>query len=94
MQLEGQQSVLSALKVRQRKFEVTLLKANAKTERFQNVLTEAESQNVPMKFLSTDKLDYIAHGKSHGGIIALFSRKRLNTFSDLGDILQKSSGLP
>lgn len=94
MQLEGKQSILSALAARKRKFEIIFLKAGASPERFTEILEQAERQIIPVKFQTAEELDRQAHGKSHGGIIALCSRKKLNTLSDLSEIIAHATGAP
>ncbi len=94
IQLEGQRSILPALKARQRKFKVIFVKASARKDQFAEVLAEAMMQNVPVKYVSAAELDKVAHGKTHGGLMALCGRKPASTFAELGDILSKSAQPP
>jgi len=94
VQLEGQQSILSALQSRQRKFKVVFIKAGAKAESFQELLSEAERQSVPLKYISAQEIENLAHGKTHGGVIALCSPKRPNTFEDLEGIFRRVTNTP
>lgn len=94
MHLEGQQSVLAALQARRRSFNLVLIKAGATPERYRNIVTEAEAQNIPVKFAALSELDQIAFGKTHGGIIALCSRKHLHRTEELDEVLRARPGPP
>lgn len=71
VRLEGKQSVLAALTARLRRFEVLLLPHGAHAEKHEDLLAAARAAAVPVKFVSRDELDAMAHGKSHGGVLAL-----------------------
>lgn len=94
MHLEGQQSVLAALQARRRPIEVILLKSGVHPERAQPILSLAEENAVPTKFVSPQELDSIAFSKSHGGIIALCGRKPLERIANLPEVLRGGSGWP
>jgi 23S rRNA (guanosine2251-2'-O)-methyltransferase len=94
VQLEGRQSVYYALKTRQRRFEVVLIKEGSRPERIADILAETGGQGIPVKFVSNSELDDLAFGKSHGGIIAICSRKPLKEISDLEEILRQAPGQP
>ncbi len=77
--LEGRQSILAALQARQRKFQVILISHGAHQEKFQDVLDLANELGVPIKSVDRRELDAMAHGQTHGGIVALAGPKaRLN----------------
>lgn len=77
--LEGQQSVMSALQARQRRIDVILVAHGAHEERFAELLALAESLGVPVRRADRNELDTMAHGATHGGVIAVCSPKpRLN----------------
>jgi len=82
-QLEGQQSVLAALQARQRRFQIILLSTGAHEEKLQEVLGEASAQNIPIRRADPKELDAMAHGRSHGGLIALCSPKPRMAVKDL-----------
>ena len=94
MHLEGKQSVLAALKARKRKIDLVLLKAGSQQERIQEILEECERQAISVKYVSASELDQLAFGKTHGGVIALCSRRHPDKFEDLPSILHVSSALP
>jgi 23S rRNA (guanosine2251-2'-O)-methyltransferase len=73
--LEGRQSVLAALEARQRKFQVILVSHQARAEKVQEVLDLAAQCGVPIKRVDGRELDAMAHGATHGGIVAVCSAK-------------------
>src|SRR5207248_10846099 len=60
--LEGRQSVLAALRARQRKFQVILISHGAHMEKLQELLDLAAELNVPIKSVDRRELDAMAHG--------------------------------
>ncbi|HEY7117762.1 MAG TPA: RNA methyltransferase [Tepidisphaeraceae bacterium] len=81
--LEGRQSVLAALRARQRRFQVILVRHGAHLERFQDVLDLARELNVPVKAVDRRELDAMAHGQTHGGIVALAGPKPRTSVDEL-----------
>jgi 23S rRNA (guanosine2251-2'-O)-methyltransferase len=73
--LEGRQSVLSALQARQRKFQMILVSHGAHLEKFQDVLDLAAELGVPVKTVDRRELDAMAHGQTHGGMVAVAGAK-------------------
>jgi 23S rRNA (guanosine2251-2'-O)-methyltransferase len=73
--LEGKQSILSALHARQRRFEVILVRHDSHLEKVQEVLDLAGQLGVPVRHVDGRELDAMAHGSSHGGLLALVSAK-------------------
>jgi 23S rRNA (guanosine2251-2'-O)-methyltransferase len=73
--LEGRQSVLAALEARQRRFQVILVSHDAHVEKLQDLLDKAAALNVPVRQVDRKELDALAHGATHGGVIAVVSPK-------------------
>lgn len=73
--LEGRQSILAALRARQRKFEVILIRHGIHAQDVQEILETAEQMNVPIRYVDAGELESLAHGKSHGGVLAICSAK-------------------
>jgi 23S rRNA (guanosine2251-2'-O)-methyltransferase len=73
--LEGRQSVLAALEARQRRFQVILVSHGAHVEKIQELLDKAAALNVPVRQVDRKELDALAHGATHGGVIAVVSPK-------------------
>ena len=77
--VEGRQSVLAALRARQRRFQVILIAQGTHEEKIQDVLDLAVELGVPTRRVDRAELDGLAHGASHGGVLAIVSEKpRLN----------------
>lgn len=74
-QVEGRQSVLAALRARQRRFEVILVRHDAHEEKIRDVLEQAEQMGVPVRRVDGRELDAMAHGSTHGGVLAICSEK-------------------
>ena len=73
--LEGRQSILAALAAAQRRFQVILLRQDHAGEKFQDVLDLAGKRGVAVRQVDRAELDALAHGATHGGIVALCSPK-------------------
>jgi 23S rRNA (guanosine2251-2'-O)-methyltransferase len=89
--LEGRQSVLAALAARQRRFEVILVNQGAHEEKVQEVLDAAQAAGVPVKRVDGRELDAMAHGATHGGVLALVSAKPLTTATELLKMLEQDA---
>jgi 23S rRNA (guanosine2251-2'-O)-methyltransferase len=87
--LEGRQSVLAALQARQRKFQVILVSHGAHMEKFQDVLDLASEMGVPVKAVDRRELDAMAHGQTHGGMVALAGAKPRMSAEELIEVLDK-----
>ncbi len=77
--LEGRQSVLAALAARQRRIDLILISHGAHLDKLQDLLQLASERGIPVRFVDRRELDALAHGATHGGVIAVCSPKpRLN----------------
>jgi 23S rRNA (guanosine2251-2'-O)-methyltransferase len=77
--LEGRQSVFAALQARRRRFEVILLAHGAHLEKLEELMALAAELGVPVKTVARAELDAMAHGMTHGGVVAIVSAlPRLN----------------
>jgi 23S rRNA (guanosine2251-2'-O)-methyltransferase len=94
LHLEGVQSVLGALQARERRIEVVLVRSNAQRDRYSEVLSLAETQDIPVKYVSRQELEALTHGRSHGGLVAICSRKPVRRFDALQEILKYGPGPP
>lgn len=74
-QLEGKICVEAALLARQRKIQLILIRQGLHEESVQTLLREAGQQEIPLKWISAAEIDAMAHGKTHGGILALCTPK-------------------
>jgi 23S rRNA (guanosine2251-2'-O)-methyltransferase len=89
--LEGRQSILAALKARQRKIELIMVGYGAHQDKIEDVLKTAKEQNIPIKTVSSEEIDSAAKGKTHGGLIAICSPKPLTPIPELFRIVNKSA---
>jgi 23S rRNA (guanosine2251-2'-O)-methyltransferase len=87
--LEGRQSVLAALKARQRKFDVILLRHGMHTEPIQDLLDLAGQLNVPIRYVRNEELEQMTHGSSHGGVAAVASPKPRMSAAELSAALDR-----
>src|SRR5688500_9950768 len=73
--VEGRLSVVAALRAYQRRFQVVLVRHDAHEEKVQEVLDAAAERGVPVRRVEGRELDALAHGSSHGGVLAICSAK-------------------
>jgi 23S rRNA (guanosine2251-2'-O)-methyltransferase len=69
--LEGRACVLAALQSKRRTFEAVLVRLGIKDESVADVLQAAEAIGVRVQRVREEALEARAHGKSHGGIVAV-----------------------
>jgi 23S rRNA (guanosine2251-2'-O)-methyltransferase len=92
--LEGRQSVLAALRARQRKFQVILIRQGTHEEKIRDVLELAAELAVPIRYVESRELDALAHGSSHGGVVALCIAKPRATPAQLLELVRSLSTPP
>lgn len=92
--LEGKQSVLAALEARRRRIQMVLVKHDTPASKVQDVLDAAAANGVPVKRVDGSELDSMAHGTSHGGVLALVLPKPRWNGDDLLDCLRRLSTPP
>jgi 23S rRNA (guanosine2251-2'-O)-methyltransferase len=92
--LEGKQSVLAALRAYQRRFQVILISQGAHAEKVQEVLDAAAERGVPVRRVDPRELDDMAHGASHGGVLAVATPKLRTTPAQLMAQLDALRELP
>jgi 23S rRNA (guanosine2251-2'-O)-methyltransferase len=86
--LEGVQSVLPAILARRRRIEVILVKHDTPRVRVQDVLDAAERFGVPVRFAEGSELSHLAHGATHGGVVAVVSALPRFDDRELFDLLK------
>lgn len=92
--LEGRHSVLAALEAFQRRFQVILISHGAHEEKLQDLLALAERRGVPVRRTDAKELDALAHGATHGGVVAVASPKPRTSPEGLFELLDKSTEPP
>lgn len=63
--------MLAALKARRRRIQVVLLKHDIPESKTQDVRQAADEADIPIKRVQSEELNALAHGKSHGGVMAV-----------------------
>lgn len=74
-QIEGRICIEAALRARQRKISLLVIRDSLHQKHIATILSEAAQQHIPIKYVSRQEIDTMAHGKTHGGIIALATPK-------------------
>ena len=92
--LEGRQSILAALQARQRRFEVILVSHGAHQEKLRDILELAAQLGVVVKNVDRGELEAVAHGTSHGGIVALCGPKPRAAIPEILQIIDALAGPP
>lgn len=81
--LEGRESVLAALKAGERRFQVILIRQGMHAEKLSEVVALAARRGVPVRRAEPRELAAVAHGATHGGIVAICSAKPRMSVADL-----------
>lgn len=92
--LEGRQSVHAALLARQRKFDVILIRHGIHEDSVREILESAAALNVPIRYVDSNELDSLAHGGSHGGVVAICSAKPRTSLDQLLHLLDSTANPP
>ncbi len=87
--LEGRQSILSALQARQRKFQTILISHGTHVEKVQDILDKAAEAGVPVRRVARKELDALAHGATHGGVLAVCTAKPRATAAELLEMVER-----
>jgi 23S rRNA (guanosine2251-2'-O)-methyltransferase len=87
--LEGRQSVLAALRARERRFEVILVAHGGHPEKVGEVIELAGELGVPIKNVDRAELDAVAHGRTHGGVVALVGPKPRMSAERLLELMER-----
>ena len=92
--LEGKVSVLAALLAKRRRIQLVLVKHDAPATKIQDVVDAADANGVPVKRVDGRELDAMAHGASHGGVLAIVLPKPRWTGDDLLDAVRRMTAAP
>jgi 23S rRNA (guanosine2251-2'-O)-methyltransferase len=87
--LEGTQTIIAALNARQRRFEVVLVRHDSHADKVGELVALAEQLNVPVRRVDGKELDAMAHGSSHGGVIAIATPKPRLTAPQLYELVDE-----
>jgi 23S rRNA (guanosine2251-2'-O)-methyltransferase len=86
--LEGRLSVLAALRARRRKISTILLSSGIHETPLRELLDTAAELSVPVQRVDRGRLDALAHGATHGGVIAICSARELTSEARLLKLLE------
>ncbi len=89
MHLEGRLSILAALTTGRRRVAQVLVSRDAKPEKVAGVLEAARARHVPVRKVEAGELDRLAHGKTHGGLVAVCDARAPDDEAALGRILDR-----
>jgi 23S rRNA (guanosine2251-2'-O)-methyltransferase len=92
--LEGRQSILAALRARQRTFQVILVRHGTHEESIADILALASQMSVPIRFADAREIEVLAHGATHGGLVAIVSPKPRTRLDQLLEIIDRASEPP
>lgn len=92
-QLEGKIGVEAALRAHSRKIFLLVLRNGLHPETAAPLVELAASRQIPVKWVGREELDAMAHGHTHGGVLALCSAKSHLTPEQLFDHLN-NCGFP
>jgi 23S rRNA (guanosine2251-2'-O)-methyltransferase len=87
--LEGRQSVAAALRARRRRFQVVLIRHGTHAESVQEILDLTTDLGVAVRYVDGRELDSLAHGTTHGGVLAIASAKPRASMEELLELLEK-----
>jgi 23S rRNA (guanosine2251-2'-O)-methyltransferase len=91
--LEGWIQVEAALRARRRAFEVVLAAEGSHAEGVTRVVRLAEDAGIPVKRVLGPDLDAMAHGRTHGGVIAVCSPRAPSAREELDALLARKGPL-
>ena len=86
--------MLAALQARQRRFEVILISHGAHLDKLQDVLQVAAAQQIPIRRVDPKELESLAHGTTHGGVVAVVSGKPRTTPAQVLEIIDRLAEPP
>ncbi len=92
--LEGRIAVLAALRARLRRIRLVLVSASAHAEKIRDVLAAAAQTGVPVKRVTVEELNRMAHGRTHGGVLAIATPRPATPLPDLQAALDASREPP
>ena len=71
-----------------------LIRQGTHEEKIREILDTAAEMNVPIRHVDSRELDSLAHGSSHGGVVAICTAKPRANAEELLDHLQTITGPP
>lgn len=84
--------MLAALKAGKRKFQAVLVSQGTHLEKLQDILAVAAERGVPVRQAGSRELDALAHGATHGGVLAVCTPKPRTTRDALLELIDRLPG--
>lgn len=91
--LEGWLQVSAALRARRRRFQLVLVADNSRSEGIAQTVADAEALGVPVKRAPAAELDAMAHGRTHGGVIAICSARPPAPWEEMEALLKNKASV-
>src|SRR2546425_7173627 len=91
--LEGRICALAALRAGRRKFEALLVRQGIQDDTIRDLLDAAAARGVPVRRVREEALDAQAHGKTHGGVLAIAEPLPPSTFPSTLDFVLFLDGI-
>ena len=91
--LEGWLQVVAALKARRRKFQVVLVSQSSHSEGIAQAVDLAAELGVPVRRAPPAELDGMAHGRTHGGVIAVCTARAPSPWEEMEELLSRRGPL-
>src|SRR5215470_15057996 len=87
--LEGRESVMAGLAAGGRRFQIILIRQGSHAAKVRDVVELARQRGVPVRYAERRELDRLAHGATHGGIVALCSARKRTTDAELLELIDR-----
>ncbi len=91
--LEGWLQVSSALRARRRRFQVVLVADGSRSDGVAQSVQDAELAGIPVKRAPAAELDAMAHGRTHGGVIAVCSPRSPSPWAEMESLLERKASV-
>lgn len=88
--LEGEISVLSIMNQNPQRICKIILKDGIKYKNVSRVLDTAKIKNIKVEFLPLESIEKLTNGKTHGGVIALATKRKFLSIHELFLLLNKT----
>lgn len=84
--------MLAALAMGRRKFQVVLISSGLHEDKVKDVFDLAAERGVPVRRADRKELDALAHGATHGGVVAVCTPKPRTTPGELQELIKSLPG--
>ncbi|MBI4564458.1 MAG: RNA methyltransferase [Planctomycetes bacterium] len=92
--IEGRPSILAALQAGKRKFLEILVSRAAKPEKVEEIVRLARRRGVGVRHVATEAIERLAHGRTHGGVLAVCEARAFTPPEALLDSVRRAPEPP